>query len=157
MPRWQNSIWTSSVTILIVQTDAILVPHVVIGTNNVILAPSCCHRHKQCHTCTFISSRTQIPMKSTLQVRDAHMQASCVARVHSAQQVRRTVAIGFIKVRPYSLTFHSHIIFLRVTAMTQVSLVSGYYELIHRRYALINGSSAPSITASTFPDSSFVL
>ena len=34
-------------------------------------------------------SPTQIPMKSAVQVSDAHMQTSCMARVRSAQRVRK--------------------------------------------------------------------
>jgi len=35
-------------------------------------------------------------MKGTVQVSDTHLQASCMARVRSAQQVRRAVAIGVL-------------------------------------------------------------
>ena len=41
-------------------------------------------------------SPTQIPIKSAVQVSDAHMQTSCMARVRSAQRVRRAVAIGIL-------------------------------------------------------------
>ena len=43
-----------------------------------------------------MSFLTQTFCEKRAQVFDAHMQTSCMARVRSAQQVRRAVAIGIL-------------------------------------------------------------